>query len=249
MINNITGLPSINPYMYGTNQSEKNTSTAVSSDKSNSGYNEYLGDLLEYFKSYGLNIDSSTSKIMGDSLNFNLSFETTNKEEIKTNGSLSFSEKKVSMDLVFNFKKEIVQKVGEELQTFQAKFSFKSDFSKQISIQQSTKKEDITEFVKKITDDIFKILADKGKYLVGVYFKQEDLKDIMQLDNGKFYKVLNQIISLAINLAKLRQVTNSEKAEDVILKPERSEWNVLDTESNINSNTEITAEISQIADE
>lgn len=241
-INNIENLPPVNYASLGKNNSQSHNMEIINQFSKNLKNNE----IEDYLKSTFLNLNASDSFIDKSSVKFNLTFKSVKREELKANGVYNFAEKTLSINLSFKFQREIEQEGEKQIKNFLLEFNFSHSTSQNVTLEQNTQKEDIMEFIRKVVSKVFQTLMEKGKYVAGIQFNEEDVKELLQLDDGKFYKILNEIISIAINLAKLKHIMNNEPAEGVILKPERAKWNVIEYSKSNSNNVEMNLSITPL---
>lgn len=241
-INNIENLPPVNFASLGKNNSQSHNLEIANQFSKNLKNNE----IEDYLKSTSLNLNLSDSIIDKSSIKFNLTFNSNKHEELNVNGVYNFTEKTLSFNLSFKFKREIEQEGEKLIKNFLLELSFNHSTSQTVTLEQNTQKEDIMEFIRKVASKVFQTLMEKGKYVAGIQFNEDDIKELLQLDDGKFYKILNEIISIAINLAKLKHIMNNEPAEGIILKPERAKWNVIEYSKSNSNNLEMNLSITPL---
>jgi hypothetical protein len=240
MIGNINSVDNLPPVNYGSiNKNTKEHNLEIEQQNFKADKNKEIQD---YLKSSLLDLNLSDAKIDQTAVNFNLVFTSSSFEKLTAKGSYNFSEKNISLQLSFNFS----QKIDEEINKYMLNIEFNSSSNETISTEQTTQKEDIIEYVRKIARNVFETLTQKGKYVAGIQFNEEDIKELLQLDDGKFYKILNEIVSLAINLAKLKHLMKGEPSEGVVLKPERVKWNVIDYKHSFSNQLNLKISLNQV---
>ncbi len=241
-ITNSENLPPVNYASAGKNNTQFQHLEIVNQYSKNFKNNE----IEDYLKSSFLNLNLSNATIDKSSVHFNLTFNSNKHEELKANGIFNFSEKKLSINLSFKFQQDVEIEGEKAVKSFLMELNLNHDTSQTVTLEQNTQKEDIMNFIRKVAKKLFDTLTEKGKYVAGIQFNEDDMKELVQLDDGKFYKILNEIISIAINLAKLKYMMNNESAEGVILKPERAKWNVIEYSKTSSDNTEMSISITPL---
>lgn len=202
------------------------------------------------FYESGLDIKNSNAEFFGESLAFNLSFNLEDSAKLTANGIYFSSKKTLNISLQYQFE-QIVQKDGKtEKKKYQLEFIYNSELSKKRSAEANIKKEDITDFVRRLVDKILSTAKDKQKSVGGVSLNEEDLKDILAIEDEKVRETLISIINMAMAIARFKDKQEDDedaKVTEVSLK--RKKWLELILNKEDKNNTNISLSIEEISSE
>ena len=129
-------------------------------------------------------------------------------------------------------------------------FIYNSELSKKRSAEANIKKEDITDFVRRLVDKILSTAKDKQKSVGGVSLNEEDLKDILAIEDEKVRETLISIINMAMAIARFKDKQEDDedaKVTEVSLK--RKKWLELILNKEDKNNTNISLSIEEISSE
>ncbi len=222
---------------------DKNVS-ANSLDKVN------ISSLSQFFSSQGMDVSNSTSSTSDSTMDFHLIFESESTERLTADGYFSEKTRKLEISFAYQFQQEIFNNGIKELHTFEANFSLKIENMEKVSITPFEKKEDIMDFAIKLIRKIIGVIGDDEKLLAGVIFDQEDLEELGKIDDGKLLEMIQQLIQMAMFLAKMRQIIEeNEEPEKVFLNPIREKISGIDIKKDYTNVTEFHFEIRDITQE
>lgn len=206
-----------------------------------------ISDTAKFLSGTGLDLSASSASYIKDTLKFDLSFNLNETASLNASGFYYRKEKSFSMNLSFQFQQEAEVDGIKSFKTFQADLSFSASFTKELSANKYTNKEDIGKFIRKIVKQITDTLSDEKKNLLGVMIDKEDWKEIAGMEDGKLAEILTEIINMAILTERMKRM--AEDSENVILRPERGQENGIETNDTEISLSDLSLEIKEIAAE
>lgn len=162
---------------------------------------------------YQTNIDLSKSIFSseGNNTQFTIQFLRQSEQKMTLNGSISNDLTSGSVSFSCSYlQSEIIEgrKVNKE---YQVNFNLSFSSNKSVSIEKTEKKEDILDFLRRITNDIFKKLSDNSVNISAVVLDSEDLKDLAQITDKKARQLINQLIEMIKYAVEAKMMANKDK--------------------------------------
>jgi hypothetical protein len=206
-----------------------------------------ISNTAKFLSGTGLDLSASSASYIQDTLKYDLSFNSSESATLNASGIYYKKEKSFSMNLSFQFQQEVEIDGVKSLKTFQANLNFNASFTKELSANKYTNKEDIGKFIRKIVKQITDTLSDKKQNLLGVIIDKEDWKEIAGMEDGKLAKILSEIINMAILTERMKRMAEKEEdSENIILKPEREKESGVEINDNTVSISDLSLEITEV---
>lgn len=96
--------------------------------------------------------------------------------------------------------------------------------AKTIATSSSVKKEDILLFVQKLIRKLQDLSKKSDTLIAGILFRDDDLRELAELEKGKILKLLYEFIGAINTLVRMKQMSEQFSPDAVFLHPERTAW-------------------------
>ncbi|MFH1197748.1 MAG: hypothetical protein V1720_18755 [bacterium] len=206
-----------------------------------------ISDFSRELQSSKVDFANSKFAFQNDTLNFDVFFLKSVREEFNLNGYLSSTSQRSQVDLKYRFEQTVFEKGQPFNRTFEATLQISFGKENAFKITKSAEKEDILDFIRRLTKEIVEILNDKNKNLVAVVLSKEDIKDLTSIGDQKVIDLVNSLINTIVSSARMKSLlNNSSNSEKVIYQPNRRVDEVTTTENNFSSYVDYRFEIKEI---
>ncbi|MEI7812056.1 MAG: hypothetical protein WCJ01_06475 [Ignavibacteria bacterium] len=222
------------------------SNTSLINNKNISAING-ISDISRGLYQSDIDLSNSTFTFKADSTNFNLQFLHQTEQKITLNGYLSKEQTSGSFSFAYNYSQTEVKDGKPVDKQYEVNFSFSFNSSKSVSIEKKEKKEDILDFLRRITREIFTKLNDKKANISAIVLDQEDLKDLSQLTDKKAVQLIYQLIDMINFAIEAKKMANKNKdAQDSIYHPKRIKETVNETVASNETNFNYSFSIKEV---
>lgn len=183
--------------------------------------NDISEELRHYFEE-GINLKDSSASYRNNQINFNIQFHKRANEHLALKGNYFFQHQKLSANMKFTFQQQVEEDGVMKQKLFEFSYSLEAEniFERKKDVKEE--KEDILNFIRRISHKVYELAEDDDLKLRSVYFDKEDMKDIIYFEDEKGRQVLMELVNLIILTARLKQSTNKGKEKfEVDYYPER----------------------------
>lgn len=170
----------------------------------------------------GINLQESRIELSGENARFSFSLMGGSEFKIDINGYSYSDFRSGVVNLSFSFSRKVIEQGKEETKLFNAdlRLSFKSNIS--ISETKKTKKEEILDFLMRVVNEVMTKVNKEEKNIWAIVFDPEDLKEIAQLGDSKFSKLLFSLIDIIRMVIEAKKLANkNSRADGEIYNPKR----------------------------
>ncbi len=195
----------------------------------------------------GVDVNNSSASVSTSEFSFDLQFKHDKVEQLAGNGYFVNETNELDLSMSYRFQQAVARDGVSTMHTYEVDFSLKLKNTASVSATLFEEKEDIGGFITRFTKDIIDIVADDDRMLAGVVFDLEDLSEINAMDNGKFLKMINDLIAAISVLDFTQKVAGrDEKADKVTLYPKRRKFSGIDIDVSNSEMVEFKLEIRDI---
>ena len=181
-------------------------------------------------------------------LKFSFTYACDKVERLTASGMYSRAASSLSALVSYTFNRDIVVN-GETLsRRFTLQLTIEARNVSETSVQPFKQKEDILKFLRRVVDDIFEKGRQDGLMVSGVVFSPEDLMDIAGIDNGRFLKLVHELIMAAAMLARMRQAQTHEKLHPIVLTPRREVTQGVQAQASEERSLDVHITLEEVAD-
>jgi hypothetical protein len=206
-----------------------------------------ISEISKNLSNMNINLPDSKIDSSGDSVSFNLKFLKESSESYSLEGYCSKDFTKGEFSLKFDYLMENGKDSKSVLQ-YKAELSLSFTSFNNISISFSEEKEDIFDFLNRITRDIFKKLNDGKTNISSFMLDFEDMKDINAISDKKIVRLIYHLIEMIKAAIEAKKMTNKHSlGRSVVYNPHRIIKNTFQT--SISSACEIKCSFSANAAE
>lgn len=214
-------------------ESVKNIGKRIESNSSDSGAVSELSRVLSENK---IDISKSLVSAESGSLHFNLKFLNQSVEKTTLNGYFAEDLSSGELSFRYNFTRSINENGKNTVHNYEANFEITFKNLSSLSITKSEKKEDILDFLRRITTEIFKKLNDEKTNITAIVLNPEDLKEIAQLTDKKVITLIYRLIELIKWAVEAKKMANRGKGtKDIIYQPQREKTEITETEKKVST--------------
>ena len=225
----------------GSNNTMYNESSNIQDSLSLSFFSNLLKNYnIEYANT---NINKSSPEVR-----FSLSFQTSKTESLSATGYLSEIENKLTADFSYQFEKIVEENGKSYRKTYSMNLNYEADIFLSSSVNHKIEKEDITSFIRRIVDDVMKLVNDDDKILTGIVLKGDDYADLIKYGGKKTSKMLQNLINIILMTAQIEEMTTKSKnAERVLYKPVREQKEFMEIKKSLVNNTHFNFSIKELS--
>ena len=181
---------------------------------------------------YQSNIDLTKSTFIQETGNtsYNIQFLRQSEQKISLNGYYSNDLTSGRISFSYNYLRT-EEKEGKTIERkYEVNFDFSFKSTKSISIEKTEKKEDILDFLRRITREIFAKLNDNNVNITAVVLDPEDLNDLAILTDKKAKQLIYQLIEMIKYAVEAKLMANKNKAaNEYIYHPKRIKESINET--------------------
>lgn len=194
-----------------------------------------------------LNVKEKSLKINSNENSLNYSFEISKSKEAKLNFYADVNLEKQQINARMNY--EFSMEIEGKKRNFEMNIAFESSDFKQSNETIKVVKEDITDFVQRITKRIMDLAKNKKLNFTGLELSKEDLEDILSYEDNKGRKVLLSLLKLIIQVAAMENASKQKEknAIDITYNPERRSNIVHESNLTIESIKNLNISLKEIA--
>lgn len=213
----------VRPYTGWIGQQVPERKTVESVSAPNRGDYLELSPFSSSARAFGL-LPTSSVISTNESLQFDLSYQSTRSERIDASGWYAKEETTLSMNLSYSMMRSVLVDGVMQQRQFQINIQLNAKQSNEAQLSPFENKEDLVHFLRRIVDDIFNVSQDDSKFLRGIVFDMKDFTELAGMEDGKVIKMISQFIQMIQYIAQMKQMNKKEGDEDpesVILHPTR----------------------------
>ncbi|MFC1746919.1 hypothetical protein ACFLZR_01125 [Candidatus Neomarinimicrobiota bacterium] len=194
------------------------------------GVHAELSPAARQLAAAGVDVTNSRTVITGEKATFQLSFTARSTERLTAEGNYRAEEGTLSLSYTYRFQQVVVENGQERARSFEVRLNLQVDHISETKAEPTHEQEDILALVRRLLEDISRLVADDEHDLGGVILNREDLLDLMSIDDGRIAKKLEALIQMTVALARLRAQLKGDR-ELVVLWPQRKEEEGIRVES------------------
>lgn len=232
--NSPLGSPLFSKSMFGSLPSGvRGMAAPLMADALSSAVGDGINDLTKFLSQSKLDFHNSDVAYSSDELKFSLAFREDGELRVNANGVYAKRSQSLSVSVEATFDRVFQTDQGTEVRTFRMRLDMRAEQIDERSVRKMHWKEDVVSFFKRVIEDILDVAKNDDYNLAGISLKKEDLQELLAMsEEDEIGKVMVQLLSMALALAKLKAVTNdNEDAEEVTLSPRREEADYIEDET------------------
>lgn len=232
--NSPLGSPLFSKSMFGSLPSGvRGMAAPLMADALGSAVGDGINDLAKFLSQSKLDFHNSDVAYSSDELKFSLAFQESGELQVSANGVYAKRSQSLSVSVEATFDRVFQTDQGTEVRTFRMRMNMRAEQIDERSIRKGHWKEDVVSFFKRVIEDILDVAKNDDYNLAGISLKKEDLQELLAMsEDDEVGKVMVQLLSMALALAKLKAVTNdNEDAEEATLSPRREEADYIEDET------------------
>jgi hypothetical protein len=189
-----------------------------------------ISDLSRTLYQSDIDLSKSTFSYDAHNTNFNIQFLRQSEQKLSLNGYYSNDLTSGKISFSYNYIQSEVKDGKTINKQFEVNFDLSFKSNRSISVEKTEKKEDILDFLRRITKEIFTKLSDKKINISAIVLDPEDLKELGQVADKKTAQLIYQLIEMIKYAVEAKMMNNKNKdAVDIIYHPERIKQEVTET--------------------
>jgi len=158
----------------------------------------------------------------GAQLEFSLAFASQRLGQLKARGVYVAESEEMHLSLSFTFERQTVVEGRSERCIYQVQLNLSATNVRATSLDAFEEKEDISQLVRRLVDDLIEVACKENTRLAGVIIDHEDLLELASRDRGRILDALAALIQVVIHYTHMFKALSEGKAvQDVILTPQR----------------------------
>ena len=178
-----------------------------------------------------ISLPDSNISVDSENIQFNIKFVRQLDQNFTMDGY--FTKDYKAGEISFNYKYSVpgLQNGEKTNRQFDVSFTMSFSSSSSISAKSSEKKEDIMDFLRRITREIFSKLNGKGSNISAIVLDPEDLKELASVGDKKVIQMIYHLIEMikfAIEAKKMLKKDSAGVGE--IYQPKRDKVTLLEKE-------------------
>lgn len=195
----------------------KDNSTSTTSYKTTSKISDISKNLIQS----NINLSNSEIDSSGESVNFNLKFLKDAEEKFSLNGYCAKDYTKGEFSFNYDYRMGD-RKDSKSAVKYKVEFSLSFNSMSSVSIQFGEEKEDIFDFLRRITREIFKKINEGKTNISAFVLDFEDMKDINAIGDKKLVQLIYHLIEMIKVAIEAKKMTNKHSlGHSVVYNPHR----------------------------
>lgn len=196
-----------------------------------------------------LNFQNSYAFFANESLNFNIRLNNASGKTLTASGFYEFKNESLNLEITYSFDKFIFSDGSGKYEKYELSIKLNLNSFKEFAFNRSFEKEDLSEFIFRIMDELADSLINKNETPIAIILENEDFQELANFQKGKFIKAIFAILQTAYFTAKLKEALDKNYSPTyTILNPKRKKYINFELKENKSNNFELTIHLKKVSE-